>query len=74
MERYSAELREFSDLITAVITETALLKNVILSEEAGKEEAEILRGFNSAIQTQAFSSLTNLAIYQLRGWRAVIDG
>lgn len=69
----SPELLEFHNLMTVIITESALLRKMILSEEDGKEEIEILRKFDSAIQAQAFSTLTNLALYQLRGWRGIID-
>jgi hypothetical protein len=70
----SPELLEFHGLMTAIRTESALLQKMILSEEDGKEETEILSEFDSAIQAQAFSTLTNLALYQLRGWRGLIDG
>lgn len=70
----SPELLEFRDIVAAITAESVLLKKMILSEEEGKEEAEILREFDSAIQAQAFSTLTNLALYQLRGWRELTDG
>lgn len=69
----SPELLEFHGLMTAIRTESALLQKVMLSEEEVKEENEILREFDSAIQAQIFSTLTNLVLYQLRGWRELID-
>lgn len=69
----SPELLEFRSLMTAIRTESALLQKLLLSEEEGKEETEILSEFDSAVQGQAFSTLTNLTLYQLRGWRELID-
>jgi hypothetical protein len=71
-QKADPELQEFYDLMTAIMTESALLREIILSEEDGKEETEILREFDGAIQAQAFSTLTNLTLYQLRGWRGLL--
>jgi len=70
----SPELLEIRGLMTVIRTESALLQKMILSEDNGKEETEILRAYDSAIQAQAFSTLTNLVLYQIRGWRGLIDG
>lgn len=70
----SPELLEFRGLITAIRKESAALQKMILSEAEGKEEIETLRAFDSAVQSQTFSTLTNLVLYQLRGWRGLIDG
>ena len=67
------EFLEFRGLMAAIRTKTALLQKMILSEEEEKEETEILSKFDSAIQAQVFSTLTNLVLYQLRGWRELID-
>jgi len=69
----SPELLEFKDLITAIRAQSALLKQVIISEAEVKIENDILSEFDSAIQAQIFSTLTNLVLYQLRGWRELID-
>lgn len=70
----SPELLEIRGLMTVIRTESALLQKMILSEDNGKEETKILRAYDSAIQAQAFSTLTNLVLYQIRGWRGLIDG
>ena len=67
------ELNEFLDLMNAIRMETVLLLQTILSAEEEKEENEILNKFDNVIQTQVFSTLTNLVIYQLRGWRELSD-
>lgn len=69
----SSELLEFRSLITAIKTEIELLKEVVLSETEEKEENEILCRFITVVETQVFSTLYNLAIYQLRGWRELIN-
>ena len=68
----SPELLEFRGLTTAIRTESDLMK-VILSKEEEKEENEILCKFNSMAETQVLSTIVNIAIYQLRGWRELID-
>ena len=74
MEQTSTmELNGFRDLMNAIRTETVFLLQTILSAEDEKEEGEILSKFDNVIQTQVFSTLTNLVIYQLRGWRELID-
>lgn len=67
------EFNEFLDLMNAIRMETVLLLQTILSAEEEKEENEILNKFDNVIQTQVFSTLTNLVIYQLRGWRELSD-
>lgn len=67
------ELSEFRCLMNAIRTETAFLQRMILSEEEEREETEILSKFDSVIQVQVFSTMTNLTLYQLRGWRELID-
>ena len=67
------QLPEFRCLMTAIRMESVLLQKTILSEEEEKEENEILSKFESTIKTQAFSTLNNLVLYQLRGWRELID-
>ena len=67
------ELLEFRRLMAAIRTESDLMKKVILSEEEEKEENEILCKFTSAVETQVLSTIAKLAIYQLRGWRELID-
>jgi len=69
----SPELLEFYGLIAAIRAKSALLQEVILSEAEVKEENEMLREFDSAIQAQIFSTLTNLVLYQRRGWRELVD-
>jgi hypothetical protein len=74
MEQTSTvQLNEFRELINAIRSETVFLLQTIVSAEDEKEEGEILSKFDNAIQTQVFSTLTNLVIYQLRGWRELID-
>ena len=70
----SGEFSEFCDLMAAIRTEAALLGKMILSQEEEKEELEILSKFDSSIQAQVFSTLTNLCLYQVRGWRGLING
>ena len=70
----SPELSEFHSLMADIRTESALMKKTILSDEEEKEENEILGRFNSVIEAQVFSTIFNIAIYQLRGWRELIDG
>lgn len=67
------EFLEFRGLMAAIRTKTALLQNMILSDAEGKEEMEILNKFDRVIQVQVFSTITNLALYQLRGWKELID-
>lgn len=67
------ELLEFRGLMAAIKTESDLMKKVILSEKEEKEENEILCKFNSMVETQVISTIFNLVIYQLRGWRELID-
>ena len=67
------EYLEFRSLMAAIRTETVFLQKMILSEEEEKEETEILGKFDGVIQVQVFSTITNLALYQLRGWRELID-
>lgn len=69
----SLELLEFRGLMAAIKTESDLMKKVILSEMEEKEENAILCKFNSVVDAQVFSTIINLAIYQLRGWRELID-
>ena len=68
-----SKLNDFRDVMAAIRIETDLMKKVILSEEEEKEENEILRRFNAVVETQVFSTLINLAVYQLRGWRELVD-
>jgi len=67
------ELLEFRGLMTAIRTESDLMKKAILSEEEEKEEKEILCKFNSLVETQVYSTIVKLAIYQLHEWRELID-
>ncbi len=67
------ELSEFRFLMNAIRKETALVQKMILSDEVEEEEMEILNKFDRVIQMQVFSTITNLALYQLRGWRELID-
>ena len=69
----SPELIDFEVLMSNIREQTALLKNLVLSEEDIIEETKALEEFNSAIKAQIFSTLNNLIIYQLRGWRELID-
>lgn len=69
----SLELLEFRGLMAAIKTESDLMKKVILSEMEEKEENAILCKFNSVVDAQVFSTIINHAIYQLRGWRELID-
>lgn len=74
MEQTSTmQLNEFRELINAIRSETVFLLQAIVSSEDEKEENEILTKFDNVIQTQVFSTLTNLVLYQLRGWRELID-
>ena len=67
------ELQEFRRLMNEIRTESDLMKKVILSEAEEKEENEILCKFKSVVEAQVFSTITNLAIYQLIGWRELIN-
>lgn len=69
----SPKLDEFHSLIAAIRAESDLMKKVILSEEEEKEENEILGKFNSVVEIQVSTIITNLAVYQLIGWRELID-
>ena len=74
MEQTTApEVLEFRGLMTAIRTESAFLQKMMLSDEEEKEETEMLSKFDSVIQSQVLSTMTNLALYQLRGWRELID-
>ena len=74
MEQTTAsEVLEFHSLMTAIRAEADLLQKMFLADEEEKEETEILDKFDGVIQTQVLSTLTNLALYQLRGWRELID-
>lgn len=74
MEQTSTtELNELRELINAIRSETVFLLQTIVSSEDEKEENEILTKFDNVIQTQVFSTLTNLVLYQIRGWRELID-
>lgn len=72
-QRGNPDLAEVQGLISKIRTETANLKQMILSELDVNEETEILSRFDSAIQAQVFSSLVNLSLYQLRGWKELVD-
>jgi Ni,Fe-hydrogenase maturation factor len=72
-QKITPELLEFRELIAGIRAETDLMKKVILSEEEEKEENEILCKFRSVVETQVFSTIVKLAIYQLREWRELID-
>lgn len=67
------ELLEFRSLIAAIKSEIELIKEVVLSDKEEKEENEILCKFISVVETQVFSTFYNLAVYQLRGWRELIN-
>jgi hypothetical protein len=67
------ELSEFRGLMAMIREEFALMKKAVLSDEEEKEENEILSKFNSVVETQVFSTIFNIALYQLRGWRELID-
>lgn len=67
------EITGFHSLLAAIRKESALLEKVIMAEDAEKEENEMLTELDSAIQVQAFSTLSHLADYQAYGWRALID-
>jgi C4-type Zn-finger protein len=74
MKRATApELSEFRGLMAKIREEIASMKKAVLSDEEEKEENEILSKFNSVIETQVFSTIFNIALYQLRGWRELID-
>lgn len=66
------ELVEFQNLAAAIRNEAAALKNTVLSEEEEKEANDILSAFGSAIKTQSFSTLNNIILYQMRGWKEVL--
>ena len=70
----SPELLPLDGLVAAILTESVLLQKMILSEGDEREESAILCEFDNAIEAQAFSTLTNLNLYQLRGWRGLADG
>lgn len=67
------DLAEFRGLISKIRSEAATLKQMILSESDVNEETEILSRFDSAIEAQVFSSLVNLSLYQLRGWKELVN-
>lgn len=69
----SPKLLEFRGLMTAIRTESDLMKKVILSEEEEKEENEIMGKFKSVVEAQIFSTISKLAFYQLCEWRELID-
>lgn len=67
------ELSEFRSLMRAIRAQAAYLQDLILSDTEEKEEMEILNKFNGVIQMQVFSTIANLTLYQLRGWRELIN-
>lgn len=67
------ELLEFRDRMAEIREKSVALQKTVLSEEEEKEENQILGELDNAIQVQTFSSLQNLVLYQIRGWKAVID-
>ena len=64
----------FYSLLTELKLQIESLKDTILSEDIQKEENKILTDFDKEIESQAVGTLNNLAIYQIRGWRDLIDG
>ena len=67
------KLLAFRGVISEIITETELMKKLMLSDEEEKEENEILCRFKDVVEKQVFSTIVKLAIYQLREWRELID-
>jgi hypothetical protein len=68
------EITEFQTLLTAIQTESNLLKKLFLTKEEREEESKIINEFDTTIQSQVFSTLNNLVMYQLEGWRELVDG
>ncbi|WP_283610656.1 hypothetical protein [Faecalispora anaeroviscerum] len=68
------EIREFSTLMTEIRTESKVLEKMFLTQEEKEEENRIISEFDITIQSQAFNTLNNLKIYQLSGWRDLVDG
>ena len=73
MEKGNQELAELRSLTEQIRAESGLMKKTVLSDEEEKEESEILCKFISAVEAQVFSTIFNLEVYQLRGWRELID-
>lgn len=67
------EFVEFRSLMVKIKAESALMKKVIQSKTEEQEESEILRDFSSVVETQALGTLYNHVIYQLNGWKELID-
>lgn len=67
------QLLEFRSLAAEIRKESALLLETALCDEEEQEENKILGAFASVIETQVFSTLVNLSIYQLTGWRELIN-
>lgn len=75
MERSKeAKISEFRRLIAAIRKGFCPLKDVILSKAEEDEENKILSDFDNAVQTQVFGTLEHLTIYQINGWRELVDG
>lgn len=69
----SPALLEFQSLASEIRKESALLLETALCDEEEKEENRILGAFASVIEAQVLSTLINLSIYQLSGWRELIN-
>jgi hypothetical protein len=68
------EEKEFHSLITAIRTQADVLKQTILTEDEAQDYHKTLNDFDNAIQAQIYSTFYHLSMYQLEGWRELIDG
>ena len=68
------EATEFHSLIAAIRTQADLLKQTILTANEEQEWNKILTDFDNTILDQIYSTLYHLSIYQLEGWRELVDG
>jgi hypothetical protein len=68
------EETEFHSLIVAIRTQAEALKQTILTEDEKLEFHKTLKDFDNAIQAQVYSTFYHLSMYQLEGWRELIDG
>lgn len=65
---------EFHSLIAAIRAQADVLKKMILTEEEKQEWNKILTDFDNTIQAQVYSTFYHLSMYQLEGWRELVDG
>lgn len=69
----NTEVTEFHNLMDSIRHESASLKDVIMTKEEQKEKSKIINEFDQTIQVQVFSTLNHLQVYQIAGWRELVD-